>query len=331
MSVQSLSGQSYQAHLQQALNAYSSYAKGIEEILEQMDTFKGIWSRNLTDLSISHINKAEKDQMVTKALTVYHKFIKTEEAVIKLFEILTTTHQFCNRTPLSEDTYETITNLTGSSLDLQEKEQALMRANRYIEFLAEKTNRLFKINIETRLPQVRKPLNQLIQTIHPELAGWWSSALNNALEKWLNDPANEQKHWKMDTSFPVASYEQNKEDDETTKGLDEAFKKLDLRYVDPHTKIGYGVKSSSASLPEAPKSLESSSRVESSALKAAPLLGNSSGSINISKIPSSAKEKEEEAPSGPSLGQNEKKEQSANGEKQPIVKIFGELRDNAVA
>ena len=154
MSVKSLSGQSFQMHLQEALNAYSSSAKGISEILAQMDTYKGIWTRNITDLSISSFSQKAKDEIVAKAFAVYHTFKKTQEAVTALFDTLTTTHQFCDRTPLSKDTYETITNLTGSSADLEKKEQALMRVNRYIGFLADKTNKLFKINIETRLPQV---------------------------------------------------------------------------------------------------------------------------------------------------------------------------------
>ena len=155
---------------------------------------------------------------------------------------------------------------------------------------------------------------------------------DNGYEKWLKDPANEQKNWKMDTSLPTASQEQKKEEDETTKGLDDALKRLNLSYVDPHTKIGYGVQSISDSFPEAAKSSESSSRAESSAPNAASPVGNPSGSINISTISSNAKEKEEEEASfGFSLGQDEKKERSASDENPTIVKISGEFRDNIVA
>ncbi|HAB98998.1 MAG TPA: hypothetical protein DCE71_04175 [Parachlamydiales bacterium] len=246
MSVELQSRELYKVSIQAGYDLYSSSAPALGNSLSQMDSCKGQWARGLTDLSVSTVSASEKETIAYEALSNYHKFMKTREFAAQLFETLQSIYEDCKRPSINPETYVTMTRLGGNAEELLKQEEALATICKHVKQLAERTRLVFKEPIETRLPQIASPLNSLLSAIRPELSNWsWSlwgtPVLDATYQEWLSNASDESKNWALPLSKNTVGSASFETPAITMMKLHEALQTLNLTYIDPQTKLGYGI------------------------------------------------------------------------------------------
>jgi hypothetical protein len=245
----------YQTSIQEDFNLYSSSVSTLKKCYADMNVCKGEWAQTVKDLP--NLSAQKKEEIFNTALTKYHTFIKTAEFASKLFERLQANCIRCTRPEISPDTYITMIGLGENAEILRQKAKALSVVRNHLDTLSTRIQTVLKGDIDIRLPQIVVPLENLIGAIRPPLAGWsiggWRTpALNSAYETWIKNASDEEKNWTTEIDKNILNSTSFGPVEPSFIELNKALQTLNLTYVDPETKISYGV----ASNQELPKSQE---------------------------------------------------------------------------
>lgn len=238
---------SYSETLQTILDTYSGSYDSLNETRKELDVRKAELKRTLRNpMQLTAMSEKQKDTLMNDFLVAYHTFVKTQEFVKNFFERAKTVFKEYNLEPISEETYKKMTILGENPERLLRKEKALQTVNKHLCSLLSKFEESYISLASQDIPQVISRIDQLANSLFPKLAQdkFLSGApapleqLYNAWKKTVDEDVRDWTPLVADSTLEATFQEGYSE-------LNEALAALNLTYVDPETKIGYGINSNS--------------------------------------------------------------------------------------